>query len=130
MTSRLALLSLLLAGCAGSDPSLQKEVASLRAEMRTLEKETAELARQVDALASRIDVLAARRGMDGKEAASPTSARAPAVPPPAPSPAAAPAPLVPAGLKVVKLKPDPAPVAPEIPATARTRAPAAQGAAP
>jgi TolA-binding protein len=88
-----------LAGCAGGDSALQKEVESLRAEVRTLQRENEALVRQVETLGSRIDVLAARPARRSGEAVEPPAAAASVA-----SAVPAPAPLVPPRLKVVRLE--------------------------
>jgi len=95
---RAAAAALSLLGCASEDAAQRLEFASLRAEVRALQQGNAELSRKVDALSDRVEVLAA------KPPAPPPAPAAAPVPTPAP-PAQSAQPLVPSGLKVVRLEP-------------------------
>ncbi len=83
--------ALLVAGCAGADPGLRREVDALRAELTTTRAQTAELRRQVEALAARLEPAPQK---------APRAAEAGQAPQ-----AAAPMPVVPGGLAVVKVEP-------------------------
>lgn len=90
--------ALLVAGCAGADAPLRREVDALRVELAAARQENQELRRKVEGLAARMDLVTARL----------TRAGDPRPEPPAEAPTAAPpaaAALVPDGLAVVRVEP-------------------------
>ncbi len=87
--------ALLVAGCAGAEADLRRDVEQLRAELAVARQENGELRGQLEALSARLELVAARVTRPAEAAVAPEPAAA----------RAAGAGLVPEGLAVVKVGP-------------------------